>query len=58
MTHARNLGLGVHPWTLNESADIKKTLEWGVTGITTDYPDLAREIFHANQIAVPDALDC
>jgi glycerophosphoryl diester phosphodiesterase len=58
VAHARNLGLGVHPWTLNESADIKKTLEWGVTGITTDYPDLARKIFHANRIAVPDTLDC
>jgi glycerophosphoryl diester phosphodiesterase len=29
----------VLPWTVNESADWLRLLDWGVDGITTDYPD-------------------
>ncbi len=27
------------PWTVNEPIDVMQAIEWGVTGITTDYPD-------------------
>jgi len=27
------------PWTVNEPADLMQAIAWGVTGITTDYPD-------------------
>jgi glycerophosphoryl diester phosphodiesterase len=27
------------PWTVNEPADMKRLYQWGVDGITTDYPD-------------------
>jgi glycerophosphoryl diester phosphodiesterase len=32
-------GFAVLPWTVNESADWQRLLEWRVDGITTDYPD-------------------
>lgn len=36
-------GLRVLPWTVNESDAWKQLLDWGVDGITTDFPDrLAR----------------
>ncbi|HLJ92459.1 MAG TPA: glycerophosphodiester phosphodiesterase family protein [Gemmataceae bacterium] len=31
-------GIPVIPWTVNESADWLQLLDWGVDGITTDYP--------------------
>lgn len=35
----RDAGLGVLPWTVNEPAHWERLLSWGVTGITTDFPD-------------------
>jgi glycerophosphoryl diester phosphodiesterase len=32
-------GVAVIPWTVNESADIRRALDWGVDGIISDYPD-------------------
>jgi glycerophosphoryl diester phosphodiesterase len=32
-------GIRVVPWTVNEPADWVRLLDWGVDGITTDYPD-------------------
>ena len=32
-------GVRVLPWTVNEEADWLRLLDWGVDGITTDYPD-------------------
>lgn len=29
------------PWTVNETADMQKLLDWGVDGLITDYPDRA-----------------
>lgn len=31
--------LRVVPWTVNELPDLRQALQWGVSGITTDYPD-------------------
>lgn len=36
---AHRLGLKVHVWTVNESADMERLLDWGVDGIMTDRPD-------------------
>ncbi len=35
--HRRNLE--VHPWTINEVADMQRMIDLGVDGIITDYPD-------------------
>jgi len=40
---AHALGLRVVPWTVNEPAAIARLLRWGVDGLITDRPDLARE---------------
>jgi len=32
-------GIQVLPWTVNEPDDWRRLLDWGVDGITTDYPD-------------------
>jgi glycerophosphoryl diester phosphodiesterase len=32
-------GIEVWPWTVNFSSDWRTLMEWGVDGITTDYPD-------------------
>ena len=34
-------GLSVHPWTINEPAEIQRFLSSGVASITTDDPETA-----------------
>lgn len=34
-------GLSVAVWTVNEEPDMRRLLEWGVTGLITDRPDIA-----------------
>ena len=34
-------GIRVLPWTVNDPADWKRLISWGVDGITTDYPGSA-----------------
>ena len=33
-------GVRVIPWTVNDAADWRKLRDWGVDGITTDFPGL------------------
>ena len=40
--HAHNVE--VHPWTVNERADMQRLLDWGVDGLITDYPDRMMEL--------------
>lgn len=37
----RQAGFEVNVWTINEEADMRRMLEWGVTGLITDFPDRA-----------------
>jgi len=39
---AQSLGLKVVVWTVNEPADMRRMIEWGVDGIISDRPDLVR----------------
>lgn len=36
---AHQHGVKVHVWTINEEAEIRRLLSWGVDGICSDYPD-------------------
>lgn len=40
----QNKGIKVIPWTVNETQDIKKVLDWGVDGIISDYPNRVLEL--------------
>jgi glycerophosphoryl diester phosphodiesterase len=47
MQIARNLGLRVIPWTVNEIDEMQALLELGVDGLITDYPDRGKEAIEA-----------
>lgn len=38
---AREAGLAVNPYTVNEVEDMQRLTKWGVTGLVTDYPQNA-----------------
>lgn len=42
---ARNVA--VHVWTIDETEDMRRLLEWGVDGIVTDRPDRLARLLHA-----------
>ncbi len=48
---AQALGLKVVVWTVNDSADMRRMIEWGVDGIISDRPDLLRRT--AGELGVP-----
>lgn len=39
LRRARSLGLRVLPWTVNETSDMERLLDWGVDGLVTDRPE-------------------
>ena len=42
--HAHNLA--IHVWTVDEEADMRRLLAWGVDGIITDRPDRLARVLH------------
>ena len=55
LKEARALGLQVAVWTVNDPVQIKKMLDLGVDGITTDRPDLVRQAMAERGMALPSA---
>lgn len=47
---ARSLGLRVLVWTVNEPAAMERMLDYGVDGLITDRPDLARRVLEARRM--------
>ena len=50
---AQSLGLKVVVWTVNEPADMRRMIEWGVDGIISDRPDLLRQVAGEMGVALP-----
>ena len=44
IVRAHAAGLRVIPWTINEPTEMARLIAWGVDGICTDRPDIARQI--------------
>ncbi|EIT86214.1 GlpQ [Fictibacillus macauensis ZFHKF-1] len=44
----RTAGLAIHPYTVNEVADMTRLIEWGVTGMFTNYPNRLHSVLQAN----------
>jgi glycerophosphoryl diester phosphodiesterase len=42
LAEAHDLGLLVIPWTVNRPDDMRRLIGWGIDGLITDRPDLAR----------------
>lgn len=53
LQEARELGLKVIPWTVNEAPDIERIIAMGVDGIISDYPDRVRELMRKRGMALP-----
>jgi glycerophosphoryl diester phosphodiesterase len=56
ITEAHALGLRVVPWTVNTTADMERLIDLGVDGMTTDRPDVLREVLIERGLAVPPML--
>ncbi|UZJ78141.1 glycerophosphodiester phosphodiesterase [Fictibacillus sp. KU28468] len=46
---AVNGGLEIHPYTVNETADMQRLIDWGVTGMFTNFPDKLHQVIEKNK---------
>ena len=53
IAEAHALGLRVVPWTINQPQDMRRLLRWGVDGLITDRPDLARNVLTEAGLPLP-----
>jgi glycerophosphoryl diester phosphodiesterase len=56
VAQAHALGLIVLPWTVNDPSAMERLIDWGVDGLITDRPDLAREVLAKRSMALPRKL--
>ena len=53
LDRARAAGLRIVPWTVNSPGDIARLARWGVDGIITDDPLVARAVLHPPALPEP-----
>ncbi len=53
LAEAHALGLRVLPWTVNDSAQIERLLQWPLDGIISDYPDRVRQAMSRRGMTLP-----
>lgn len=56
IAEAQRIGLAVKPWTVNQPDDMARLIAWGVDGLCTDVPDLARAAMAEAGLAVPPSM--
>ena len=56
LRRSRELKLRVIPWTVNETADMERLMDWGVDGLITDRPDRLRTVMQQRGMALPPSL--
>jgi glycerophosphoryl diester phosphodiesterase len=56
VAEAQALGLAVAPWTVNAPADMARLIAWGVDGLCTDRPDLARSAMAVAGLPLPPSI--
>jgi len=55
LKEAKDLGISVVVWTVNDSTQITKMIDFGVDGIITDRPDVARDVMMKRGMPPPPA---
>jgi glycerophosphoryl diester phosphodiesterase len=53
LAEAHALGLRVVPWTVNRPEDMRRLIRWGIDGLITDRPDLARAVLAQEGCELP-----
>jgi len=53
VAEAHGLGLLVVPWTVNRAEDMRRLLSWGVDGLISDLPDVARIVMDDAGLRLP-----
>lgn len=56
VARAHALGLRVIPWTVNDTADMERLIDWGVDGLITDRPDRLRAVMDQRSMPLPPAV--
>ncbi len=51
LSQAVEAGLTVHPWTVDETEEIRRWIEAGVASVTTNAPDLALRVRNGTEVA-------
>ncbi len=46
----RSAGFDVNVWTVNEEADMRRMIPWGITGIITDFTERARSLVDLTEL--------
>jgi glycerophosphoryl diester phosphodiesterase len=53
LKEAHALGLKVIPWTVNQTEDMARLIDWGADGLITDRPDFLREVMAEKKLPLP-----
>ncbi len=53
VAEARALGLAVVPWTVNDAAQMRRLIDWGVDGLITDRPDVLHDVLVERGLRAP-----
>ena len=53
IAEAHAVGLRVVPWTVNATVDMERLLAFGIDGMTTDRPDVLRDLLESKGLPVP-----